>query len=109
MCVKLNNNAIETVAPLYGVLETVLIDVSMLLWLDLSFNNISSIGSAFVRLPKLKRLYLHSNAISILSEVDNLQANKELEALSLHGNPVRDSKIYLQRGNGVWGGRKPPA
>lgn len=92
--IRLNNNAIESALPLYRVLETFLLDVTALCSIDLSFNGITAIGPAFKRLPNLKRLYLHCNAISLLSEAENLQANRQLSALTLHGNPVTEKDNY---------------
>lgn len=56
---KLNNNTLDNVAPLYATLDLIVLSPGNIMWLDLSFNNISSIGTAFAKLPKLKRLYLH--------------------------------------------------
>jgi Leucine-rich repeat (LRR) protein len=92
--VRLNNNAIDSLLPLYRVLDSFLLDASRLTWIDLSFNAITAIGAAFKRLPHLKRLYLHSNCISLLSEAENLQDNRELTALTLHANPVQEKENY---------------
>jgi Leucine-rich repeat (LRR) protein len=92
--VRLNNNAIESLLPLYRVLDSLLLDASNLTWIDLSFNAITAIGAAFKRLPHLKRLYLHSNCISLLSEAENLQDNRELTVLTLHANPVQEKENY---------------
>jgi hypothetical protein len=96
--VRLNNNGLSSLGPLYRTLDAILVDVTSLLWIDLSFNAIPSIGDAFKRLPKLRRLYLHANNISLLSDVDALDGCRELECLTLHGNPVREKPNYRMRG-----------
>lgn len=98
--VRLNNNALETAMPLYRTFAAILVDPSALTWVDLSHNSITEIGGAFRRLTALKRLYLHANALTSLADVENLQANTALTALTLHANPVQEKKHY--RMFGAW-------
>lgn len=65
-------------------------------WLDLSFNDISTIDEVLLQYPKLKILYLHGNQIDKLSEVDKLGALPELFSITLHGNPIEDIPGYKQ-------------
>ena len=46
--------------------------------------------------PKIKILYLHSNDIKKLSEIDKLAALPELRKITLHGNPIEDLQGYRQ-------------
>ena len=92
--VRFNNNGLTSLAPLYRTVELILINPAALTWIDLSFNAVVEIGPAFKRFTNLKRLYLHSNAIDALAEVEHLQANRNLQCLTLHANPVQEKKNY---------------
>ena len=46
--------------------------------------------------PKLKILYLHSNSIEKLSEIDKLASLPELISITLHGNPIESIPGYKQ-------------
>lgn len=42
----------------------------------------------------LQTLYLHANKITSITEVQRLQQLPKLKALTLHGNPVVETKNY---------------
>lgn len=68
--------------------------LSMIVWLDLSFNALSTIDSQLTQFPNLKVLYLHANKIHHLSQLDTLAHLPKLRNLTLHGNPVELVKGY---------------
>ena len=55
-----------------------------------------SVFQVLLQYPKLKILYLHSNAIEKLSEIDKLAALPELISITLHGNPIESIPGYKQ-------------
>ncbi|XP_020601344.1 leucine-rich repeat-containing protein 51-like [Orbicella faveolata] len=89
-------NAISDYECLPSTLEHFLENPLELAWLDLSFNDLSSIDKVLLQYPKLKILYLHSNAIEKLSEIDKLAALPELISITLHGNPIESIPGYKQ-------------
>jgi len=89
-------NAISDLQFFSSTLEHFLENPLELAWLDLSFNDISTIDEVLLQYPKLKILYLHSNSIEKLSEIDKLAALPELHTLTLHGNPVENTRGYKQ-------------
>jgi Leucine-rich repeat (LRR) protein len=46
-----------------------------------------------IHLPEVNALYLHSNNISNIQEVDKLASLKHLTKLTLHGNPIENIKV----------------
>lgn len=95
VAVKLNNNSIETLQDLPQSLTCVMEDpLRNLLWLDMSFNKLSSIEPALVQLVGLKALYLHGNAIKSLPSVERLRKLPKLISLTLNGNPVESNRCY---------------
>lgn len=89
-------NAISDLQSFCSTLEHFLEDPSDLGWLDLSFNDISTIDEVILQYPNIKILYLHSNDIKKLSEIDKLAALPELRKITLHGNPIEDLQGYRQ-------------
>ena len=53
-----------------------------------------SVFQVLLQYPKLKILYLHSNSIEKLSEIDKLAALPELISITLHGNPIESIPGY---------------
>lgn len=47
-----------------------------------------------LRFVGLKCLYLHANKISDLKEVDKLKSLKNIDVLTLHGNPIENLPIF---------------
>lgn len=89
-------NAISDLENLSSTLEHILENPLELSWLDLSFNDISNIDKVLLQYPKLKILYLHSNNIEKLSEVDKLAELPELISLTLHGNHIENLPGYKE-------------
>ena len=110
--VRLNNNAIvelcgegANVIDKEGVdlgpppsLETalshVVADLSMIRWIDLSFNSIRVFGDCFKCMPSLQVLNLQANRIGDLKQVKQLGELPKLKKLSLFGNPIEEKKHY---------------
>lgn len=63
-------------------------------WLDLSFNHISTFGTAFSKFTGVAVLYLHSNQIANFAQIRGLGELAKLKSLTLHGNPIEDKKYY---------------
>lgn len=63
-----------------------------LMWIDLQHNYLVSLPKpdkgGFAQFENLKSLYLHSNYIHDLKELEALKENKLLMTLTLHNNPV---------------------
>lgn len=92
--IRLSNNIIRDMRMLVSPLAE-LLDVSKILWLDLSFNDISAISPALATAaPNLTTLYLHANKISKLSDIKKLSSFENLKSLTLYGNPVEEKKHY---------------
>lgn len=71
------------------------LDISKILWIDLSFNNLSTVDEEMATaIPNLTTLNLHANQISRLKELKKFSAFKNLHALTLFGNPVEEHKHY---------------
>ena len=86
--IKFNNNKLPNVNGLNAFVETFLVDIHALCWLDLSFNNLKIIDTEILGFPNLKILNLHENKIVDISEVDKLRSLQNLKKLSLYGNPL---------------------
>ncbi|XP_028655197.1 leucine rich repeat containing 51 isoform X2 [Erpetoichthys calabaricus] len=69
-------------------------DIKLLSWIDLSFNDLSTIEPVLTSFKDLKVLYLHGNGIPKMSEVDKLAVLPHLQNLTLHGNPIEGEKGY---------------
>lgn len=88
---RLNNNALATVE---GLLPTVLPklvpfhNVSQLLWLDLSFNQLTDVDEALLEFTNLSVLYLHANQIQQSANYQLLSNFTSLTNLAIHGNPM---------------------
>ncbi|KAF6104366.1 hypothetical protein HJG60_011318 [Phyllostomus discolor] len=67
-----------------------------LAWIDLSFNDLSSIDPVLTTFFNLSVLYLHGNSIQRLGEVNKLAILPRLRSLTLHGNPIEEEKGYRQ-------------
>lgn len=89
-------NAISDLEHFCSTLEHFLENPLDLAWLDLSFNDITSIDEVILQYPNLKILYLHSNGIDKLSEIDKLAALPGLFSITLHGNPIESIRGYKQ-------------
>lgn len=94
--VRFRYNAISDYENFTSTLEHFLENPLELAWLDLSFNDLSVIDKVLLEYPRLKILYLHSNSIENLSEIDKLAALPELISITLHGNPIESLSGYKQ-------------
>lgn len=69
--IRLGNNYLSSVEIIHSIPAR--IDSSKILWLDLSFNEISTISEDFaLYFPQVTTIYLHANKISKLSEIKKL-------------------------------------
>ncbi|ELU12804.1 hypothetical protein CAPTEDRAFT_164006 [Capitella teleta] len=93
-CLKLNNNQIADLKGLLPTLTKIILDPSVLSWIDISFNELTRIDPVFCDFPNLQILYLHGNQITDIKEVDKLAGVKNLKKLCLHGNPIETTKSY---------------
>lgn len=93
--VKLNNNMLETLQGLPRALEVAVTNpLENIHWLDLSFNQISTIEPELLQFQNLKALYLHGNCVKSLPSVERLRKLPRLLSLTLNGNPIEASKVY---------------
>lgn len=91
--IRLGNNYLTGVEVIHSIPAQ--IDSSRILWLDLSFNFISTLTPDLAQyFPNVVTIYLHANKISKLSEIKKLAGFQQLRALSLYGNPVEENKHY---------------
>lgn len=87
--VRLNNNKISAWPNFIGSLK-VMVEITQIQWLDLSFNQLQTIEPVIGRLRGLVKLHLHANKISDITDVMRLQELENLRDLTLHGNPIED-------------------
>ncbi|XP_012812100.1 uncharacterized protein LOC394652 isoform X1 [Xenopus tropicalis] len=91
---RLNNNTLTDLKGFGETAEKLLSDPPQLRWIDLSFNDLSTIDSVLPKYRNLSVLNLHSNSIRQLSQVDKLAALPNLKSLTLHGNPIEGERGY---------------
>ena len=96
--IRFSNNQIPELSFIFTPLisaPNVDFDISRLAWIDLSFNNISTITIDFLdSVPNLCTLNIHANQISKLSDIKKLSSLKKLRSLTMCGNPVAEHKHY---------------
>ncbi|XP_034615123.1 leucine-rich repeat-containing protein 51-like [Trachemys scripta elegans] len=92
--VRLNNNTINELTDFASTMEQLLEYPDELSWVDLSFNDLSTIDPVLTMYPNLRALNLHGNSIQSLGEVDKLAVLPRLRTLTLHGNPIEEEKGY---------------
>ena len=76
------------------VLDAVMYHSKNLLWLDLSYNYLTTIDEDILEFPELKTLYLHGNYIQNLDQTKKLQNFQDLQSLTLYSNPIEQIKGY---------------
>lgn len=92
----LNNNALNDLKDFNQVVSQLLQHPENLAWIDLSFNDLTTIDPVLTTFFNLSVLYLHGNSIHRLGEVNKLAALPRLRSLTLHGNPIEEEKGYRQ-------------
>nr|XP_035121453.2 leucine-rich repeat-containing protein 51 isoform X1 [Callithrix jacchus] len=92
----LNNNVLNDLRDLNQVASKLLEHPENLAWIDLSFNDLTSIDPVLTTFFNLSILYLHGNSIQHLGEVNKLAILPRLRSLTLHGNPMEEEKGYRQ-------------
>uniref|UniRef100_A0A8C9HGX8 Leucine-rich repeat-containing protein 51 n=1 Tax=Piliocolobus tephrosceles TaxID=591936 RepID=A0A8C9HGX8_9PRIM len=92
----LNNNVLNDLRDFNQVASQLLEHPENLAWIDLSFNDLTSIDPVLTTFFNLSVLYLHGNSIQHLGEVNKLAVLPRLRSLTLHGNPMEEEKGYRQ-------------
>uniref|UniRef100_A0A5F4WBR3 Leucine-rich repeat-containing protein 51 n=1 Tax=Callithrix jacchus TaxID=9483 RepID=A0A5F4WBR3_CALJA len=95
----LNNNVLNDLRDLNQVASKLLEHPENLAWIDLSFNDLTSIDPVLTTFFNLSILYLHGNSIQHLGEVNKLAILPRLRSLTLHGNPMEEEKGYRVPGS----------
>ena len=90
----LQNNHFRSVTDLPKVLLDVMYNSQNLIWLDLSYNYLETIENDLLEFEQLKTLYLHGNYISNLEETKKLNGFRDLQSLTLYGNPIETIQQY---------------
>ncbi|XP_053416231.1 transmembrane O-methyltransferase isoform X2 [Nycticebus coucang] len=90
----LNNNVLNDLKDFNQVVSRLLAHPENLAWIDLSFNDLTSIDPVLSTFFNLSVLYLHGNSIHRLGEVNKLAVLPRLRSLTLHGNPIEEEKGY---------------
>ncbi|XP_066894903.1 transmembrane O-methyltransferase homolog isoform X1 [Kogia breviceps] len=90
----LNNNVLNDLRDFNHVVSQLLEHPENLAWIDLSFNDLTSIDPVLTTFFNLSVLYLHGNSIQRLGEVNKLAVLPRLRSLTLHGNPIEEEKGY---------------
>ncbi|XP_061003626.1 uncharacterized protein LOC133059899 [Dama dama] len=93
---RLNNNVLTDLRDFNHAVSQLLEHPENLAWIDLSFNDLTSIDPVLTTFFNLSVLYLHGNSIQRLGEVNKLAVLPRLRSLTLHGNPIEEEKGYRQ-------------
>ncbi|XP_014645762.1 PREDICTED: leucine-rich repeat-containing protein 51 isoform X3 [Ceratotherium simum simum] len=92
----LKNNVLNDLKDFKHVVSQLLEHPENLAWIDLSFNDLTSIDPVLTTFFNLSILYLHGNSIQRLGEVNKLAVLPRLRSLTLHGNPIEEEKGYSE-------------
>jgi Leucine-rich repeat (LRR) protein len=92
--VRLCNNELPNLTGIVKVCRTLLVDVAMLSWLDLSCNLLTEVPDALCKFSNLNVIYLHANQFQVLSHVKVIAALQHLRSVTFHGNPIAEKKHY---------------
>ncbi|KAG7229518.1 hypothetical protein INR49_031942, partial [Caranx melampygus] len=90
----LSNNQLPNIIGLLDILNQFLVQPMKLMWLDLSFNILTTIDPVLCEIHELRSLYLHGNSIPKIAEVDKLRELQHLRSITLHGNGMENHKGY---------------
>lgn len=90
----LSNNSLTSIQQLEDLAKTFLESPNDLRWLDLAYNRIRDLDDELFKFKKLTILYLHGNDISDMRTVSKLRVLSNLKTLTLHGNPIEQTKSY---------------
>lgn len=93
-CLKLNNNSITNLENLIEFAKVKFVNWQDIAWIDLSHNELTKIGPELTEFVNLQILYLHGNQIQDPAQIDQLIPLKSLRKLTLHGNPIENTKGY---------------
>jgi Leucine-rich repeat (LRR) protein len=93
---RLASNRIHNLKPLYSAASTLIKDPNDIQWIDLSFNQLTTVDEILLKYPNLVSLNLHANLIHSIQEFDKLAALTHLRHLTLHGNPIETAKPRAQ-------------
>ena len=63
-----------------------------LMWIDLSYNRFTMLPEEF-NFPSLKTLYLHSNYLFNMKEIEKLK-NAQIRTLTIYGNPIEEIEEF---------------
>ncbi|CAA9989455.1 leucine-rich repeat protein [Plasmodium knowlesi strain H] len=102
---NVNNNKLESTELLKDLLHYIYQQKDMqilgdyysgIMCLDISFNDLVEVGEHLLCLSNLKVLYLHSNKIDSIKEIQKLASLSKLKKLTVENNPVMDTygKFY---------------
>lgn len=93
---RLTNNALTNLDGLGEEAAIAVGDIEPISWIDISHNQLESIGAALTPFPNLKVLYLHGNKMTKLRPLleDISRSCPNLLKLTLFGNPVEEKKAY---------------
>ncbi|XP_017893374.1 leucine-rich repeat-containing protein 51-like isoform X1 [Ceratina calcarata] len=90
----LSNNSLSSLDGFENLVRQVLDEPFHLSWLDISFNELATIGDDITKFPNLKICYLHGNNITDINDVVKLKKLQNLKSLTLHGNPIGHLPFY---------------
>ncbi|XP_031563465.1 leucine-rich repeat-containing protein 51-like [Actinia tenebrosa] len=92
--IKFSYNQLSSYEDLNTVLDSLLVDPKSLEWLDISYNDFTSVDKVILDYPNLKILNLEGNSIEKLSELDKLAALPNLQSITIQGNPIESTQGY---------------
>ena len=92
--VKCNNNSFSNWNGFTEAIDSCLSEPGKADFLDLSFNQLTTVDEQLARYSDLTCVYLHGNNITKLKDLRFLKALPNLRKLTIHGNPVENVKQY---------------
>ncbi|CAD8081435.1 unnamed protein product [Paramecium sonneborni] len=91
-------NKLTSLSGFYQVMQTVMPNVELLRWIDLSYNQLTTLDYNFKELPHLQSLYLNFNLIKDINELKQLSHLQELRSLKIYGNQIEqiiNFRLYI--------------